>query len=379
MRNDREAGIDTLHAVTTCDLTAPELDCSAVGVLGPASRTFYVSANGVYLWVSDWTTRALRPGDPGAVLFRIPFGSEPPSAIGVRGAPVDQFSFREDAGDGMMNVLVRDQGGGDAMGGPEVSGGRVALLRVPIADFGDGARSAVAARYRWLPNPGGNEWSFRNRFVGDHVIYGAGAFGEPRERGVVVAASVRDGPAVRLEIDHAVERIETLGRDALVVGGGPGEGLGFTAIELLARGPPVRGDMFMLPAASEGETRSHAFFFRSTTSDGASGLLGLPIAHAVEPAYRRFFGSAAAMLFLRRDDRRFSRAGELDAEVRGTIDDGCQASCTDWYGNARPIFLGDRVFALLGYELVEGALAEGRIREINRINFSSSAGQARSD
>ena len=27
----------------------------------------------------------------------------------------------------------------------------------------------------------------------------------------------------------------------------------------------------------------------------------------------------------------------------------------DWYGNARPIFIGDRTFALLGYELVEGA------------------------
>ena len=33
------------------------------------------------------------------------------------------------------------------------------------------------------------------------------------------------------------------------------------------------------------------------------------------------------------------------------------ASCVDWYGNARPIFLGDRMFALLGYELVEGRRA----------------------
>ena len=69
---------------------------------------------------------------------------------------------------------------------------------------------------------------------------------------------------------------------------------------------------------------------------------------------QRFFGSAAAMLFLRRDARRFSPAGELAAQTRGVVDDDCQASCTDWYGNARPIFLGDRVFALLGYELVEG-------------------------
>ena len=41
----------------------------------------------------------------------------------------------------------------------------------------------------------------------------------------------------------------------------------------------------------------------------------------------------------------------------------------DWYGNARPIFIGDRVFALLGYELVEGSFTDGRIRE-RRVDFA---------
>ena len=43
----------------------------------------------------------------------------------------------------------------------------------------------------------------------------------------------------------------------------------------------------------------------------------------------------------------------------GMRDDGCKASCVDWYGNARPIFLGDRVLALMGYEIVEGRLQAG--------------------
>ena len=42
----------------------------------------------------------------------------------------------------------------------------------------------------------------------------------------------------------------------------------------------------------------------------------------------------------------------------------------DWYGNARPIFLRGRVFALLGYELVEGALERNAIREIQRASFA---------
>jgi hypothetical protein len=34
------------------------------------------------------------------------------------------------------------------------------------------------------------------------------------------------------------------------------------------------------------------------------------------------------------------------------------------------LFLRGRVFALLGYEIVEGSLADGRIRERRRVNFA---------
>ena len=88
--------------------------------------------------------------------------------------PVDQFSFREDGNDGMINVLLRAEGGGDAMGGPEVAGGGIALLRVPIVSLGDGSRAAPESAYTRLPSPGGEAWNFHNRFVGDHVLYGTG-------------------------------------------------------------------------------------------------------------------------------------------------------------------------------------------------------------
>jgi hypothetical protein len=42
----------------------------------------------------------------------------------------------------------------------------------------------------------------------------------------------------------------------------------------------------------------------------------------------------------------------------------------DWYGNARPLFLRGRIFALLGYEIVEGTLTDGRMRETRRVNYS---------
>ena len=367
----RAMEIDTLHTVMDCDIAAPSLDCSASGVLGPESRTFYVSGNAVYLWMSDdrWNDETAEE-DVTAFMYRIPLTEGPPAALGVRGAPVDQFSFREDPG--LVNVLVRSEdGGGDAMWRPEVSEGDIALLRLPIRAFGDGSGEADLSLYRPLPRvDGSDEWNFHNRYVGNHLLYGGGAFGQEAASATVVVAPLDGRSPAQLRLAHSVDRIEVLGRDGLVVGGGS-NALGFTAIELDGAAPRV-GDLFRLSEAAEGETRSHAFFFSPDpdSPDGRSGTLGLPVAREVEPAYRRFLGSAAAMLFLRRDERRFGHAGELTAEVQGVSDDACEASCVDWYGNARPIFLRERIFALLGYELVEGRMEAGRISELRRVSFA---------
>ena len=42
----------------------------------------------------------------------------------------------------------------------------------------------------------------------------------------------------------------------------------------------------------------------------------------------------------------------------------------DWYGNSQPLFLRGRVIALLGYELVEGRLQDGRMQEARRVNYA---------
>jgi hypothetical protein len=371
MRKSSDAVVDTLHSVTSCDLTAADLGCSATAVLGPQSRTFYVSAQGVYLWVTD----AWQSDRPESYLYRLPFGRERPSATAARGAPVDQFSFREDPADGILNVLVRSDGGGDAMFAPENSGGAagVALLRVRFSDFGDASRQVPRARYRFLPSVPG--WSFHNRFAGDYVLYGAGTYGEAAKRANLVAARLRDGRVTQLPVPHSVDRIELLGRDAMVIGGTP-RGLGFSTVELDGGGPDL-GDRYVHPDSAEGESRSHAFFFSPDPDapDGASGTVGLPVAKRADPALARFFGSSAAMVFLRREDRRLAPAGELEAQTRGIADDDCKASCVDWYGNARPIFWSGRTFALLGYELVEGALAGARIREVGRVSFAPGARQ----
>jgi hypothetical protein len=123
----------------------------------------------------------------------------------------------------------------------------------------------------------------------------------------------------------------------------------------------------MRKKASQSELRSHGFFYKPNGDD--SGLLGLPIARQGRPGYRHLIEDSAAILFLKNENLNFDQIGELEAQNTST-NDGCRASCVDWYGNARPIFLRGRIFALLGYELVEGRIDDGTMRETRRLNYS---------
>ena len=65
-----------------------------------------------------------------------------------------------------------------------------------------------------------------------------------------------------------------------------------------------------------------------------------------------------------------TQLGDLSASAIASTEDGCKASCVDWYGNARPLFLRNRVFALLGYEIVEGRLDRNGVSEVRRVSFA---------
>jgi hypothetical protein len=362
-----------LHAVTSCDLAAEVLKCRSTGVFGGSGRTFYVSSQAVYIWVTGdrWRREVDRAEDPSGLLYRLPLDGSAPSAMGVRGVPTDQFSFREDWNAGRLHVLIRSEGGGDAMWSPEFASGAVSLLTVNLAAFNDGSAQAPRAAYRMLPLPSGDRWAFQNRFVGDRVLYGLGSgWGRSQGQSTLVVAPVDKGEASIFPLQHGVDRIEAMGRDAVVIGG-DGRDLHFQAIELTDGPAPRPGDRYTMPGASQGETRSHAFFFRPETgTDRSAGLMGLPVTRAGRPGYGQLAETSASIVFVRRNAQRFSPLGTLDASEGGVIDDGCRASCVDWYGNSRPIFIGNRTFALMGYELVEGEVSAASIRTLRRISFA---------
>ena len=352
-----------LHTVTVCDLGGDGFSCSASAVLGAPGRVFYVSPTSVYVWTTDWNHAGGR-AKSSSMLYKMPLDASAPSALGVMGGPVDQFSFLE-SDDQHLNVLVRSDGEGEQMWGSEFAAGDVALFRTPLSSFADGSLPAPSYRYRELPKPEG--YTFQNRFVGNHLLYGTGSgWGRPEKRNSanLFVVSWASGGLTELQLNHGVDRIEQLGSDAVVVGTN-GTDLHFTPVSL-GWGASVK-ESFVRKNASQGETRSHGFFYKPQGKD--SGLLGLPIARQGRPGYRHLVEGSAAIIFLRNDNLEFTEAGELDSRNPGT-NDGCRASCVDWYGNARPLFLRNRVFALLGYEIVEGSLSGDRIRETRRINYS---------
>lgn len=346
-----------LHTVTRCDLGAGDLRCESTAVLGPPGRVFYVSQASVYVWTS-----ARVPGRAEALsaVFRLPLDGAAPSAIKTVGVPIDQFSFLEDGGH--LNVLLRAQGAGEGMWGTQRLAGDTALLRLPLSALGDGRGAAQRAHYRALPARAPDQ----NRYVGDWLLMG----GSGSQQAWALRHADPAAAPLALEPGHAVERIEALGRHAVLVGNA-GADLVFSAVRLDGRAATLAG-RHVQPGARQGETRSHGFYYRPTADD--EGLLGLPLLQGGGRGglFRGQAGSAS-VLFLREKALSLMPLGALQSQP-AAADDACRASCVDWYGNARPLFVGDRVLALLGYELVEGQIsARGgaeRISERRRVNFA---------
>jgi hypothetical protein len=100
------------------------------------------------------------------------------------------------------------------------------------------------------------------------------------------------------------------------------------------------------------------------------GEIALPVRRPAAPAYASLFDESAAVVFIRRRPSRFYEIGRLVANDKAARDDNCPASCVDWYGNSRPIFIQERILALMGYEIVAGAVEDGRIHEVDRASFA---------
>ena len=386
-----------LHTVTTCEIAGDRLNCSASAVLGPAGREFYVAKDAMYVWTASFQRshgeRSKRM-PVSATVFRLPLDlRQAPTALKTYGSPIDQFSFLESA-DGYLNVLVRAEGPAPSMWASERGSYDIALLRTPLRDFADGSTAAPPERYHPLPAPKGGS-SLQNRYIGDYLVYGAGqTWQRERENTPNLACLLKWSDPDQVDgivLPHRVDRIEALGKAPLLVGGKEND-LYFSVLDLQptvsfpwprANGAALPAEAkqastrmarlastFKLKNAAQGETRSHGFFYKPDAGEGESGLLGLPYAGGGRGGWRQLKEASSGVIFLQNNQLRLAEAGALTASASvQNINDQCQASCADWYGNSRPLFVAGRVFALMGYEIVEGKMTGNRLEETRRINF----------
>ncbi|EKD76362.1 MAG: hypothetical protein ACD_43C00141G0004 [uncultured bacterium] len=362
----------TLHMLVTCDL-ANAVTCTAKGVLGPYARNYYVSPASVYLWVSDTenyyaATDETSTAEPNAYVYTMPLDGSGVGVVKAYGVPIDQFSFKETV-DGYLNVLVQEYGSGDAMWWSQGDiSTKLALVRFPLSLFSKDPVTINSDYYRVLPEPETSYYSLQNRFVGDYLVYGAGEgwFETPTTNTVYVVnypnATI---PVEEVVLESGVDRIEVLDSEHAVVVGSAKEDLVFTWLGLTTK-PVTQVDSYKLANASQGETRSHGFFYSS-----AEQMLGLPIRTGGNNyGWEELYDASAEVLFLSLADNKFTALGSLTGSTsESSFDDKCKFSCTDWYGNSRPIFYDDRIFALMGYDLVEGNVSRDTITEVQRINI----------
>ncbi|MFO0562616.1 MAG: beta-propeller domain-containing protein [Polyangiales bacterium] len=369
---DRESS--TLHAVLTCDVHSARVGCTARGVLGASSRTFYVSNTAVYVWTqaesavyNPFATAAERAEQSRSWIVRMPHAADSqPGAAQIRGGPVDQFAF--DERDGALHLLLRDEASSDAMWSSRGASGGVSAVKIPVSRMTGVVSEAPAEAFTALvavPSYG----QFKERWVGEYAIFAtsSGGYASHWRRGPVERSSPRlfayrasDQRLFELRTDRAIERIEPLGRDALVVGGN-GDSLQLTPIALDSALPEPYAPL-NLPHRAQGESRSHGFFFNP--SGAREGVFG--IATTGDSSDGESMGSSDVSFFRLRN-LALSSIGTVSA--RPSRDNRCSTSCFDWYGNTRPIFWGDRVFALMGDEVVEAALSERSLTERHRLDF----------
>lgn len=391
-----------IHTVTVCDISgvtdASAPACTATAIAGSSEHEFLVTQDAFWLWLSPNGQERARDADGDAgdecaeriehapiadvadsVLVKLPIDGAEPSVLNVRGEPQNQFSMDMDAGIfravlDWHSEVCDDHGYGD----PAV----LTYFDAPLSALTGELSDAAGGRYVPLPSPGTSD--YEARFTDTHLVYGArdgwGSWApeeseEAREdgRAIIVPVANPSWP-VTVNVPHDVIRAERAGPYMALTGYRDYRGLSVSLIDLRTR--PRLASTFTLENRFESENRSHAFSSR-IGADG-EGLIGLPTVQRSEESERWWWWSESSDLTYLHTDARgtLSGAGELvatrtDPNAESPVGYECEVSCVDWYGNARPIFSGGRILALMNSELVEGVMEDGAVREVRRIDLTA--------
>lgn len=376
-----------VHSVSVCPLgelrSGDELECRTTAFVGPPDREFFVSTSDIFLWVSanHWMDREAAPCPPAAsagrdayavdaALFQVPLSGAAPRALHTRGEPTNQFAL--DATGTEFRALL----GWNTSHCNQREGAELRYFHAPLSSLSAAPGRAPANSFTAVP--GLNTTRYEVRFADTHLVYGGRDGGsyppqegeEARTARIVAVPTARPTAAVQLDAPHDILRIERVGGAIALTGYRDAVGLSLSLLDLGQR--PRIVSTRVLTGRFEAENRSHAF--NSLVGVDGAGVIGLPTVTRTKEAGRWVWRSDASDLsFISVDAAgRLGPLGELNA-YRNAVHAGyrCEVSCVDWYGNSRALFIGSRILALSGTELIEGAVVDGRMVERGRLNLSA--------
>ncbi len=369
----------TFHVVAVCSLE-DGLACRSDVVLGSWNRTYYVSQDAAYLFLSQYygywlcgavaeDIAALSAGSgedeeqETNLLYRLSLDGASSGAVGIEGDPFDQFSLVEK--DNQVSVFISAYH-------PSTGAGRTysydqALVRIPMTDFSDEVASLPAERYLLMPDHD----IYKVRFHQNRLVYAGSSH--------VGIVDMTSGNISTLASPFYVTRMEPAGERVVIFGSddwGWGDSLSMASVSLGIDGlSPILGEEHAIPLY-QGEWRSHGYAFHDGETTDHFGLATLEIREKEESEKDYYWDwyeyIPSVSFFTLSPDGAITDAGRMTENEDLKSDNACTTSCVDWYGNTRPIFLEDHVIGLMGDQMAIGAWSEAGEAEVaGALNFTS--------
>lgn len=359
----------TLHVAATCDLARPRFECRATVVIAPPLAMHNISRTAVYVLTADpsradTSRRSSMMDSAGSLLIRIPLDGSAPGAIGVAGTPMDLSTFLER--DRRVHLVVRANWTGPTYWAPAGVPRSTALLTVPITDFRDGSASAPYWRYRPLPTGVGEiGWTI---FAAGKSVYVAAAPVVPEIPGTVDAvyvAPLNGGEVTRVPMPSGAWQIAPMGRGAATI---YANGKTFDVTGIRVDSAPRAVQRFSILTDREHAPWTEGSAYIPLSAD--SGILGVYVVGTGVFSRSKLTEGPGAILLLLNDGRRLLPLGTLTAAPDPPITKDCEAACMSSHPRMRLFAVDGRIFAMLGYDLIEIRVRHGKLQELRRVRFT---------
>lgn len=375
--------------VVICPINLERFSCTAKSILGAEMESYYASSDAYYFWMrgSEWNIdyaaipnnklkRYARskfyeewPPFKYSAMYRIPFNNDPIGIVKIKGVPIDQFSFKQ--GSEHLHILAREGVDERDWFYAEYEQGSTFVASIPLKQFENGI--SELPEYAFTKIAEDNDGKKINRFVGNKLVY-ASDNDEVDEKASTVYVLDMEHPETVTEflLESEMQQLHPIGKNILLVEYNRDKSTQYQTLALENTIQLV--DTYAEPDSKLAESRSHGFFYKPDVDGGMFAMPGFTeVSGRKEKEGGGFYypEDVADMLYTRvTHDLHLHPAGILEGDKTLVWDDeSCDVSCYDWYGSSRPIFWGNRIFALLKYELIEGVREGDVVRELQRIDI----------